>query len=92
LASAGFVALAAVGLALHGGSTPTDADQVAPPVATTTVPLSTTTTVDPKAIQAGVAALLAHEGPTPQQIASVPASTSAHGSSHHGKGGSHSHH
>ncbi|MBV9410674.1 MAG: hypothetical protein JO148_03700 [Acidimicrobiia bacterium] len=93
LASAGFIALAAVGLALHGGSTPTDADQVAPPtVPTTAVPLPTTTTVDPKAVQAGVAALWASAGPTAQQLASVPASTSSHSSSHHGKGGSHSHH
>jgi hypothetical protein len=95
LAAAGVFALLLVVLALHGGSTPTpSANDVAPStVPSTEAPAPTTTTVDPKAIQAGVANLLAHEGPTPQQVAAVPASNSVHASGHHAKtGASHSHH
>ena len=95
LAVTSFIAVAAVVLALHGGSTSTsDTTDVAPStVPTTEAPAPTTTTVDPKAIQAGVAALLAHEGPTPQQVAAVPANSATHAGGHHGKGGSsRSHH
>ena len=49
---------------------------------TVNAPPTTTTTVDPRAISAGVAALYAHEGPTPQQLASVPPSEH---STHHGR-------
>ena len=95
----GVLALGGVGAALHGsGSTTSDAgDLVA-----TTAPAPTeapTTTVDPKAIQAGVANLLGHEGPTPQELASAPTSSKGGGGSskggggrHGNSGGSHAHH
>ena len=94
MAVAGFVAIAAVALALHGGSSTPDTSQVAPStVPSTEAPAPTTTTVDPKAIQAGVAALLSHEGVTPQQLAAVPSNSSTHASGHHAKtGASRSHH
>jgi len=70
-------------LALKGGgsTTPTADDEIVP--TTSTVPANvTTTTIDPKAIQAGVAGLLGHEGATPQELAAVPSNPS---SSHHGR-------
>jgi hypothetical protein len=45
---------------------------------------TTSTTVDPKAISAGVAALYAHEGPTAQQLVSAPSSPR---STHHARVG-----
>ncbi|MBV8385392.1 MAG: hypothetical protein JO155_01230 [Acidimicrobiia bacterium] len=81
----GFIALAAVALSFKGSSTPTADDEIVP--TTTTVAANiTTTTLDPKAIQAGVAGLLSHEGATPQQLSAVPANTS----SHHTRAGGHS--
>lgn len=69
------VALAAVALSFKGSSAPSADDEVVP---TTTVAANvTTTTVDPKAIQAGVAGLLGHEGATPQELAAVPANASS---------------
>jgi hypothetical protein len=59
----------------------------------TAVPTPTTTTVDPGAVRAGVAALLAHDGPTPQQVAAAPSSPRAL-TVHHTQSGSggHTHH
>lgn len=45
-------------------------------------PLTTSTTVSPQSIQAGVASLLSHDGPTPQELASAPASARAAGVRH----------
>jgi len=61
--------------------------QVTPPAAPTT-----TTTVTPQSIQAGVAALLSHEGATPEELASAPASTHAAGGLKRGHSGTHSSH
>jgi len=87
------VALVTVVGALHGSGTTTTASRV-PTVApsTTALPLPTTTTVDPKAIQAGVAALLAHDGPTPQQVASAPSSPRSSVAHHTKSGGARTHH
>jgi len=60
---------------------------VTPPLAPTT-----TTTVTPQSIQAGVANLLSHEGATPQELASVPASAHAAGGLRHAHAGERSSH
>jgi hypothetical protein len=91
---AGVVALGAVVVAFKGGSSTTTAsNDTTTTTSTWVVPAPTTTTVDPRAIQAGVAALLSHEGATPQELASVPSSPKAATGGHHAKsGGSHTHH
>jgi hypothetical protein len=53
---------------------------------------TTSTTVSPQSIQSGVATLLAHEGATPQELSSVPASARAAGGLRHGHGGGHTSH
>lgn len=90
----GVLALGAVVLALKGGdTTPETAPTATPPAPTTmTAPAPTSTTVDPKAISAAVAALYAHDGPTPQQLASAPSSSKATSGHHAKSGGGHSHH
>ena len=65
--------------------------QATRPVTSPAAP-TTTTTVTPQSIQAGVAALLSHEGATPQEVASAPASTHAAGGLRHGHSGEHSSH
>jgi len=91
----GVLALGAVGVAVKGGSsTTTPATVAATPAATTTTapPAPTSTTVDPKAISAGVANLYSHEGATPQQLAAAPSSAKAAGAHHAKSGGTHPHH
>jgi hypothetical protein len=90
--------LACLGLLLApSGSAPTSAGAPAaasvagqqsssPPSPTVDV---TTTSIDPKAIQAGVAALLSHDGPTPQELAAPPAVS--RGGGHAKKAGGHAH-
>jgi hypothetical protein len=73
-------------------STPKDAAGSAGRTAAAVVAPTTSTTVSPQSIQSGVAALLAHEGPTPQELASVPASAHAAGGLRHGHGGGHTSH
>lgn len=94
LVVASVVVLAAAVLAFKGGSSTNTADDEVVPTTWTVAPDVTTTTADPKAIQAGVANLLAHDGPTPQELAAVPANAGHGGSgSHHSKaGGSHTKH
>ena len=65
--------------------------QATRPVTSPAAP-TTTTTVTPQSIQAGVAALLSHEGATPQELVSAPASTHAAGGLRHGHSGDHSSH
>jgi hypothetical protein len=68
-------------------SAPTsDAGSSATSVAPTPAP-TTTTTVSPQSIQAGVATLLAHEGATPQELASAPASARSAGGVRHSRAG-----
>jgi hypothetical protein len=89
-----FVGGAGLLLTFHGGGSTRRVAQratpstVAPP--SSAAPATTTTTVDPKAISAAVASLVAHEGPSPQEVAAAPASTrSTAGARHSKSGGSH---
>jgi hypothetical protein len=87
--SAAFVAMLAVWPAQSVSSSASGQTKgpVTPPPAPTT-----STTVTPQSIQAGVTALLSHEGATPQELSSAPASEHAAGGLRHGHGSGHSSH
>jgi hypothetical protein len=84
-----FLGCAGLLLTSHGGGpTRRVAQRAAPSSAaplSSAEPATTTTTVDPKAISAAVASLVAHEGPSPQEVAAAPASTRSAGGARHSK-------
>jgi hypothetical protein len=87
----GVVVFVAVGLVFKGDTPPSSSEGEMVPTTTVATEI-TTTTLDAKAIQSAVANLLAHEGATPQELASVPSNSGHARAAVHHVGSSHTKH